>query len=285
MRQFLTDEEYRTYFFVLGGMRKALAEDLARTWGPGPRRILDIASGHGLFGLEVAHATPRAFICLTGLPVDRSTYREVVRSLKDGKLSSLPHLEPSDATRTGFLTADVAKLPFADGTFDGAVNFLGLEDVHMLGGPAAVTCAIREAARVTKVGGWVEVAFQVFGDNAGDALAKQVMASVGHKAIFLGPKAYEDALDRAGVQVLEKKGYSTGRLLTGSQAREELRYACEETMRIYGRYGVRTNPLQDVWNRFGEDIERHGYALYTDVLALVGRRREQRCGRDSCRGE
>lgn len=271
MRRFLTDYEYPTYFFELGGVRRAIATDLERKWGPGPRRILDVASGHGLFGLEVTHAFTEASVCLTGLPVDALTYRDVVQSVRARRSPSLSHLEPADAARTRYVVADVTRLPFADGAFDGAVNFLGLEDVHMLGGPEAVAQAIQEAARVTRPNGWIEIAVQVFGDNAEDRLAKQIMASVGHNALFLDLAAYEQTLAAAGVRAIDKKAYSTERLLTASQAREELRYACVETPRVYGRYGVKTNSFEAIWHRFEDDLRRYGYALYTDLVVLVGR--------------
>jgi len=267
-RRYLTDDEYRDHFFQLGNVRNAVARDLVDFSGGKAGRILDIASGHGLFGLEVSRAFPKAQVCATGLEMDKRTFVETRWALRSRGLRTLPHLSEKLLKNLCYVVTDVTKLPFTDESFDATVNLLGLEDVRMTKGEEGMRKAIKEAARVTKPGGVVEFAIQAFSGSPEDILAREIMEDIGHGAIFLGPAIYEAVMDDANLRVKTKKRYSTERVLTAPQAREELQYTCMDTSKVYGRYGVRTKTFEEIWEKFGERIEMHGYALYTDILAF-----------------
>ncbi len=119
----------------------------------------------------------------------------------------------------------------------------------------------------------MEFAIQAFSDAPEDMLAREMMEDMGHGAIFLGPAIYEAVMDDAGLRVKSRKRYSTERLLTAPQAMQELQYACMDTSKVYGRYGVRIKPFEEIWGKYRERIEMHGYALYTDILGIFAVKR------------
>lgn len=267
-KRFLTDDEYRDYFYVLGNTRGAIAQEIAEMAGDGTMRILDIASGHGLFAMELARAVPSASICATGLRVDKKTFLDTRLLLARSGLRCLPHLTNDSTEKIQYVVSDMTTLPFRDDSFDAAANFLGLEDIRMTRKDGGVRRTISEAARVTKRRGIVEFAVQVFGDSPCDILSKEIMEKIGHGAIFLGPAIYKAMMEVAGLKVVAEKEHSTGCILAAKQAMEELRFSCQETSKVYGYYGVRTRQFEEIWEEFGDRIETHGYALYTDMLAI-----------------
>jgi len=272
-RRFLSDDEYRDYFLHLGNVRNQVARDLTELSRGKALSILDIASGHGLFALEVSKAFPESHVCATGLEMDKRTFIETSTALKTTGLRTHPHLSVQSLNNLCYMVTDVTCLPFKSGSFDATVNLLGLEDLRMTRGEDGMRKAIREAARVTKPGGIVQFAIQVFSDAPEDILAREIMADVGHGAIFLGPAIYEAVMDDAGLRVKSRKRYSTERVLTPHQAREELLYTCTDTAKTYGGYGVKTKDFDDIWEKYEERIEMHGYALYTDILGIFAIKR------------
>ncbi len=152
-RRYLSDDEYRDYFFYLGNIRNEIAKDLVGFSGGKAESILDIASGHGLFALEVSRAFPKSLVCATGLEMDKRTFVETRWALNTRGLRTLPHLSDKSLKNLCYLVTDVTKLPFMDESFDAAVNLLGLEDVRMTRGEEGMRKAIHETARVTKPGG------------------------------------------------------------------------------------------------------------------------------------
>jgi SAM-dependent methyltransferase len=272
-RRFLTDDEYRDYFFAMGQVRSAIARDLAEMAGGAVQMVIDIASGHGLYAMEVARALPQASVHATGLEADKRTFLETASLLSGSGLNRLPHLTADLIRRLPYVVCDVTTLPFRDGLFDVAANFLGLEDIRMTRKDEGVRMAIREASRVTKPGGIAEFAVQVFGDSPVDILSKEINESIGHGAVFLGPAIYEAMMDDSGLKIISRKRYSTEAVLTATQATEELRYACQETGKVYRGYGIKTKTFEDIWAEFGDRIETLGYALYTDILAMFSVKR------------
>ena len=271
-RRFLTDAEYRDYFFCMGNVRKEVAEDFGRAVTQKNGTVLDIASGHGLFAFELSKALPKAMILGTGLEADRRTFIQTKSLFRERGFSCLPHIDAASVEGIRYLLSDVTSLPFRDGVFDGAANFLGLEDVRMTRQDRGVREAIREASRVAKRGGIVQFAVQVFGDSPSDILSREITEFIGHGAVFLGPAVYQAMIEDAGLEVVSQRRHSTKALLTARQAMEELRYACEETSKTYKRYNVTTRSFDEVWAAFGSRIETHGYALYTDILAIFSRK-------------
>ena len=125
-RRYLTDDEYRDYFFSLGNVRNIIAKDLIEIAGDKAERILDVASGHGLFALEVSRAFPKAHVCATGLEMDKRTFVETRWALKTKGLRTLPHLSDRCLRNLCYTVTDVTRLPFKDDSFDATVNLLGL---------------------------------------------------------------------------------------------------------------------------------------------------------------
>jgi len=97
----------RTFGWLLGGLYRRIADDLARALAGIPgAAILEIGPGPG--GLAVELALRVGDIRLTGLDVDPAMVeRAALRARREG-------LEG----RLSFVVGDVAALPFADATFD-----------------------------------------------------------------------------------------------------------------------------------------------------------------------
>ena len=120
------------------------AELLASLQLQGDERLLDIGCGRGAVLLAAAKRLPRGRA--VGVDVwsgkDQSGNAEQV-TLRNAALERV-------ADRVELHTADMRKLPFADGSFDVIVSSLA---IHNIPGAAERATAVREAARVLRRGG------------------------------------------------------------------------------------------------------------------------------------
>jgi ubiquinone/menaquinone biosynthesis C-methylase UbiE len=257
---YLSAEEYRSYFIELGGVRRRLAKDLSE-FGVQPRQwVLDVCSGHGFLAWEVAKLMGRGGVVGIGLHTDVESSKNFLREENRHRIVS-------------YIETDSTTMPFSDGSFDTAVNFLGLEDVNMTRGKLGVRKTIGEMIRAVKTGGLVEIALNINGEEEDEVLNEEISRFIGHNAFFYRPEFYIQELERRDAEILDEKWYYTDKKMTAEQAREELRYACEMTPKVYSDFGVSCKSLEEVWNRFGDRIERHGLALYSDILAIFARKK------------
>ena len=227
--------------------------------------MLDVPAGHGFFAYEVAKLMGEGEVHAVGLPNDLRDFQEAFGGWGTPGEAGFERL-------IEYHVMDATRLTFPDGHFDLVVNFLGLEDINMTRGEDGVLSSLSEFVRVLRPGGTLLITIEQEGREPDEVLWWEVARCIGHNAVFHPVAFYTDHLAGLGVEVLEELACPTGRKLTSQQATEELRFTCEETPRHFGDYGVTTANLDDLWARFGERIDRHGMAYYSNLLAIIGRR-------------
>lgn len=88
-------------------------------------------------------------------------------------------------------------------------------------------------------------------------------------ATWLSTRKYEEMLEKAKFRLERKKSYCTGKKLTSEQAKAEIKYACKWVPKIYG---IKTPSFEDIWERFGPDIGRHGLGHYSKVVLMLAKK-------------
>jgi SAM-dependent methyltransferase len=116
---------------------------------PESGHVLDIGSGTGSLGFEIARRKPR--VRVTGIDPSRE-YVEYAAS----QASSGPN---KFGDRTAFRTGDAQAMPFGDGEFDACVSLLVF---NFIPDPAK---ALKEARRVTRAGGPISAAVWDYGSG------------------------------------------------------------------------------------------------------------------------
>jgi SAM-dependent methyltransferase len=153
-----------------------------------PARVLDVGSGTGQWGFEIADEFPGSFV--VGL------------DLVSGKHERPPRYQP--------IRADLLPgLPFADGAFDFVHQRLMFLAIPLARWPAV----IRDIARVTRPGGWIELvegpALRL--DNAGPAIERlrdltlEVAAARGLDTSSTIADSLDDFLRQAGLRNVERE--------------------------------------------------------------------------------
>ncbi|MGB7062766.1 MAG: methyltransferase domain-containing protein [Candidatus Zixiibacteriota bacterium] len=253
--EYVTGPEYRTYYPKLGGLRFRIAADLPVKSG---MRILDVATGSAYFAMEVARRDKS--LRITGIDIARTDIRNSKKNLKREGLTG----------RVEVLQMDATKMSFPAEEFDMAVNFTGLEDIHMTRGKAGVEQTFHQVARVIKPDSMFCLVVMPPDEMETQAQRTEVaLFSYICNATWLTGKEYESILQRAGFTLVEKKQYYTGKKLTPEQAKVEIRFAIETDPKIYG---VTTEPFEKVWAKFGQQIEEHGLGHYSKVVLMVARK-------------
>jgi hypothetical protein len=90
-------------------------------------------------------------------------------------------------------------------------------------------------------------------------------------ATWLSIGEYEEIIAESGLKIVDRQAYHTSRKLTPEQARFEIRFACENVPETYGKH---TPSFEEVWTRFGADIEEHGLGHISKVLLMITRKGE-----------
>jgi SAM-dependent methyltransferase len=165
---------------------------------------------------------------------------------------------------------DATALGLPPESFDAVANFLGLEDVAMTRGRDGVQRAFLEASRVLRPGG-VLSAVLMTPDLAQTQAQQTEIALFSYLcgATWYPMGQYRSMLGRAGFEVHAVLELRTGRKLTPRQAEQEIRFACENVPELYG---VAVHSFDEVWDRFGESIRRHGMGHYSALAQLSCRR-------------
>lgn len=250
----LTNEEYQTYFARLGGLRKSMARELVLKPG---MRVLDLATGYGFFAIELMKEHEN--LDIVGIDVSQTDVIEAENNVRDNCLGDRIRIIKMDATR----------MTFDDRTFDMVVNFLGLEDIHMTRGRKGVESAFSEACRVLKPGG--RFCFLAMPPDRMETMAQRIEVSLFSHicgATWLDSNEYERMLKTAGFELARRAEFRTGKKLSPEQAREEIRFACENIPKIYD---IPTPSFDEVWDKYGNDIEEHGLGHYSKVVLFETR--------------
>lgn len=247
---FVSDEEYPTYFVKLEGVRGKVAEELELSGD-----VLDIATGSAYYVMALARKHPGVHVTaidIAGLDTARG-------NVDEAGLSSRVTLMEMDAT----------SLLFRDNSLDHVVNFPGLEDIHMTRGRVGVEKAFIEAHRV-KPGG--SFSFAAMPSDEAETMAQRNEIEVFswiYDATWLTRAQYMDLISGSGLAFVCSKVFRTGKKLNAEQAREEMRFACENVPALYGRSA---RGFDEAWERFGDSITEHGRGHYSRLEFFVTRK-------------
>ncbi len=255
IEEYITNSEFETYYPKLSGLRPRIAKDLPIKPGV---NILDVATGEAYFAMEIARLN--SSLKVTGIEITQTGIRDSKKNIKREGLIDRVKVVEMDATRMSF-----------DGEeFDMAVNFTGLEDIHMTRGKAGVEKTFHEVARVLKPDSYFCIVVMPPEEMETEAQKIEVaLFSYICNATWLSISEYEGMLDKAGFIPVKRKTYYTGKKLTPEQAQAEIRFAIKYDPKIYG---ITTPSFEEVWAQFGQRIEKNGLGHYSKVVLIVARK-------------
>jgi len=255
IEQYISNPEYHTYYQELNNLRFKIANNLPIKPG---MRILDVATGSGFFAIEVARCD--SSLKITGIDISQTDIRNARKNLKRQGLQD----------RVGILEMDATKMSFRREEFDMAINFTGLEDIHMTRGKSGVQRTFLEVNRVLKPDSYF--CFVVMPPEEMETAAQKIeviLFSYICDATWLSTNEYEDMLEEAKFKLISKRSYYTGKKLSPEQAKAEIRFACKNVPKIYG---INTPSFEEVWARFGQDIEENGLGHYSKVVLMIAQK-------------
>lgn len=251
----ITDVEYKDYFVNLAGIRSKIAKILPVVSGS---LILDLATGYGYFSLALSHQYPD--ISILGIDICGNDVKRARENIQKAGMHDKIKIKKMDATN----------LDLAESSFDAAVNFLGLEDIHMTRGRSGVRKTFQECYRILKPGGLF--AFVVMPPEEMETEAQKTeveLFSYLCGAKWLSKKDYRIFLENNGFKESVNYKFRTGKKLSAAQAKEEIKFACEHVQKLYG---VKTKSFDEVWKKFGSRIENYGLGQYSNVLLMIAQR-------------
>jgi len=252
IEQYVSNLEYQTYYQKLNNFRSRIASDLPIKPG---MRILDVATGSGFFAMEVARCD--SSLKITGIDISQSDIRNARKNLEKQSLQD----------RIEILEMDTTKMSFPREKFDMAINFTGLEDIHMTRGKAGVQQTFLEVNRVLKPDSYF--CFVVMPPEEMETTAQKIEVALFSyicDATWLRTKEFEGILEEAKFKLIRKRSYYTGKKLSPEQAKTEIGFACENVPKIYG---INTPSFEEVWARFGRDIEENGLGHYSKIVLMI----------------
>ncbi len=251
--RFLSDEEYENYWIDLGGVRGAIASDLAKEKAA---LLLDVACGWGLYTFHLASHHP---LC-----------RVVAVDIVPSAFSNIRKRRPTTSTPDviDLLMADAIELPLRDRVFDLSTSFLGMRDIHMTQGLRGVEKATREMFRTLKMGGRVALAVTPpdLSESEDQRIAIEVEGEV-FGARSLPSTFYQGFFQENSIELIGIKTYSTGVKMTAKQAEKELKDGLEIAEDIYA---FDVPKFEDIWRRYVPSIEEHGYGMYSKITVFLG---------------
>lgn len=255
IEEYVSKDKYPTYFEKLNNLRHRIARNL-------PIRpdmlILDLATGYGYNAIEVAKREKD--IKIVGIDITQSNVSKAKTNVIKQELIDCIKVIKMDATRMGFRKE----------SFDMVVNFLGLEDIHMTRGRTGVRQTFKEVNRVLKTNGYFS--FTAMPPEEMETKAQKVEVALFSyicDCTWLSVEEYEKMLEKTGLKLIRKEKYYTGKKLTSEQAKEEIRFACDNVPEIYG---VETPSFEEIWERFGTDIEKNGLGNSSKVILFIAQK-------------
>ena len=258
--QYFTDREYEDAFFRFGNVRTKIVGSVSQHRPLRNGVILDLLSGHGLLSAEISVRFPDSKIIGTGLINDVESWSRLRKSDRYSKEAW---------SNFHYLLCDVTNLPVRSSSCDIVVNFLGLEDLHMTSGRHGIKQAIREIDRVTKNDAVIQISLVEYGDTPEEKIARDVWQSIGLNAVFLEETEYLELFNELNIHPVDEYTLTVDRKMTAQQAKEELRFACEEAPMVFSAFNVETLSFDELWESFGERIEEHGLAYWSQIRVIL----------------
>ena len=252
---FISEQEYPEYFASLNGLRRKVVEAIPLE---ARMRVLDVLTGSAYFAIELAKRDPS--LRIVGIDVSDRAVKTADKNIRVGWFDSSITILGMDATR----------LEFPASSFSIATNFLGLEDVHMMMGAKGVREAFHEVARVLKPRGYF--CFMIMPPEEAETPAQRLECEVYSYACdktWLPAIRYQEFLRGAGLTLLKREVFYTGRKLTSEQAKREIASIIDSASKIQG---IKIRPLEDVWRKFGAEIESNGLGRYSRTVLMIARK-------------
>jgi ubiquinone/menaquinone biosynthesis C-methylase UbiE len=253
--EYLTDEEYQTYWFRLEGLRTQISKSLRLQRG---MKILDVGTGYALFAIEVAKKLERGEI--VGVDI-----------VSDGVIKARNLVKKTGvANVVSIAKVDAVKLSFPNDSFDLVTSFLGMRDIYMTRNREGVKKAVEEIIRVVKPDGHIVLCIT----SPEDMKAQDQKIAVELEGEIFGAKSlpkkfYFDIFKKSNVEVTETKAYFTHKKMTTNQTKTEFRDGIRIARKIYGK---RVPTFKKVWNEYCEKIEDYGYGMYSKIVVLKARK-------------
>ena len=258
--KFLTDLEYEHAFHRFGDMRKSIAEFVCCSRDSEADLILDIPAGHGYLSAEFTHLFPESQFIALGLRNDVESHIALRKS----------DSYPQDIwTHIGYVASDALMIPFSDGVFDLVINFLGLEDIKMTRGTEGVQIALSEMVRVLDREGLLQISLVEYGDLPEEKLAKEVWAATGLNPIFETREWYKQEIESLGLYLLKEKQFIYPKKMTVTQAKEELKFACNVAPSVFSEFDISAKSFESLWAEFGGRIKEHGMSYWSRIRAML----------------
>jgi len=256
--QYMSNQEYKTHFEKLWGLRSRIARDL-------PIRpsmyILDIATGEGFFAMEVTRRDTS--LKTIGIDISERAILDAKRNIRKQNFRGRIEIVKMDATKMRFLEEE----------FDMAVNFTGLEEILMTRGEEGVQKTFLEVNRVLKPESYF--CFVVMPPDEMESIAQKTEVALFSYicgATWLNSSKYEAMLEKAKFKLTAKKSYFTGKKFTAQQAKNEIRYAIKNAPKIHG---IVIPTFREVWAKFGQDIEENGLGSYSKVVLMIAQKTKE----------
>ncbi len=254
--QYLANEEYEHYYEKLNGLRTRIINDIPIE----PNMfILDIGTGYAYFAIEAAKHD--ASIKIAGIDISREGVYKAQKNIREFGFFD----------RIAIIAVDATRMSFNGSTFDMAMNFTGLEDIYMTRGRKGIQKTFCEVDRILK--SKAPFCFVVLPVDEMETAAQKIEVALYSficNATWLKRKEYIHMLENAELTLVQEKSYTTGKKLTPEQARCEIRFACENAPKIYG---VKTRSFQEVWSKFGKEIELNGCGHLAKVKLMIAHKK------------
>ena len=251
---YVQEQDYEDYASRLDGLRAKVVAELPLE----PRmRILDIATGSALFAIELAKRDPSYKI--VAIDVSDKAIRIADRRIREKWLD--PHVTT--------MKMDATRLEFQGGSFGMAVNFMGLDDIDMTRGDQGVRQAFHEVARILKSRGYF--CFTILPPEESETAAQKLEAEVYTHACgakWLPAIRYQEFLRGAGFTLIKRQVFYSRKKLQSAQARIEIQVAIENAR----SHDVEPLPFEEVWKKFGKEIEENGLGHASRVVLMIARR-------------
>lgn len=258
--RYFTDGEYEQAFVEFGNIRGKIAEKMRQLTLLEGGTILDFLSGHGFLSAEMAIRFPKSRVLGIGLRNDVETWKRLKNSNMYTK---------SVWANFHYLLSDATRIPLKASSCGMVVNFLGLEDLNMTSGWKGIQQAFAEIERITKHDALIQISLVEYGKTPEEALAKEIWNTIGLNAVFRNQEDYLQLFEEISIHPIETLKFELRRKMTAKQARDELRFACEEAPRIFSAFNIRAIRFEDLWERFGERIETDGLAYWSQIRIVI----------------
>lgn len=255
IERYISSSEYQIYYEKLNALRFRIAKDLPIK---PDMRILDVGTGYGYFAIEAASCD--SSLKIAGIDISKDSIRKARKNIKKQGFQDCIKILNMDATEMNFNKAE----------FDMAINFTGLEDIHMTRGKAGVQRTFLEVNRVLKLNSYF--CFVIMPPEEMETKAQKIEVALFSyicDATWLTTREYEDMLQKAKFKLIRKRSYYTGKKLSSEQAKIEIRFACKNVPKIYG---INTPSFKEIWAKFGHDIEENGLGYCSKVVLMIARK-------------